>query len=291
MENLINHTLGSLRSWMLLKDEHFKNDLLENWEKIRFAEEQMVQLSRNWHDSTDKAQFDRLRSLLVTYEHVQLEILELVHQDSNLPANQLLAERITPLLLSMTDKVIELVDLEEIKEVSPERRKFLIALFRFRHTLGKTLAHIRSYILTEKEHFIEDFHEVWQMNQHYLNMLNTMAHHVSPDSQKIIGDLTQNREELGALTQATFSIRQSEEFNRANYLLRTQATEMNQVINGILNQLIVNQQSMLQYDNNVMADSIDAFKNKLLMISVIAFLVTIWLGVRIFINYPQRKQP
>ena len=282
MENLINHTLGSLRSWMLLKDEHFKNDLLENWEKIRFAEEQMVQLSRNWHDSTDKAQFDRLRSLLVTYEHVQLEILELVHQDSNLPANQLLAERITPLLLSMTDKVIELVDLEEIKEVSPERRKFLIALFRFRHTLGKTLAHIRSYILTEKEHFIEDFHEVWQMNQHYLNMLNTMAHHVSPDSQKIIGDLIQDREELGTLTQATFSIRQSEEFNRANYLLRTQATGMNQVINGILNQLIVNQQSMLQYDNNVMADSIDAFKNKLLMISVIAFLVTIWLGVRIF---------
>jgi len=282
MENLINHTLSSLRSWMLLKDEQSKNELQENWIKIRIAEEQMLQLSRNWHNSSDKAQLERLINLLTAYEKMQFDIVELAHQDSNLPANQLLAEKITPLLLSMTDKVIELVDLEEHKEVSLERRKFLITLFRFRHTLGKTLAHIRSYILTEKEHFITDFNEVWLMNQHYLNRLITISHILSPDGQDIINDLVQNSEELATLTQTTLSIRQSEDFNRANHLLKTQATETNRKISNILNQLIVNQQRMLQHDNNVMADSIDIFRNKLLAISLLAMLITIWLGMRIF---------
>lgn len=282
MESLLNRTLGSLRSWMLLKDEQFRDELQESWAKIRIAEVQMVQLSRNWHQSADRSQLDTLRGILDGFEKVQLEILELAHQDGNLPANQLLAEKVTPLLLSMTDRVIELVDLEEHGEVNPERRKLLIVLFRFRHTLGKALAHIRSYILTEKEHFIEDFYTVWQANQQYLDLLHTMTGLLSPDGEKIIEDLARNRETLTALMQTVFSIRQSEDHNRANYLLRTQVIEMNQQISGILNQMIVNHQRLLQHDNTVMADSIDDFKNKLLITSLIAFLVTIWLGVRIY---------
>ena len=282
MESLLNRTLGSLRSWMLLKDEQFRDDLQESWAKIRIAEAQMVQLSRNWYQSADRSQLDTLRGILDGFEKVQLEILELAHQDGNLPANQLLAEKVTPLLLSMTDRVIELVDLEEHGEVNPERRKLLIVLFRFRHTLGKALAHIRSYILTEKEHFIEDFYTVWQANQQYLDLLHTMTGLLSPDGEKIIEDLARNRETLTALMQTVFSIRQSEDHNRANYLLRTQVIEMNQQISGILNQMIVNHQRLLQHDNTVMADSIDDFKNKLLITSLIAFLVTIWLGVRIY---------
>lgn len=282
MESLLNQTLGSLRSWMLLKDEHFKDELHESWVKIRIAEAQMVQLSRNWNQSADRFQLDILRGILDTFEQVQLEILELAHQDGNLPANQLLAEKITPLLLSMTDRISELVDLEEHNEINPERRKLLIALFRFRHTLGNALAHIHSYILTEKEHFIQDFNAVWEANQRYLEVLHTMAGLLSPDGQKIVEDLAQNRETLTALTHATFSIRQSADHNRANYLLKTQVIEMNQRINGILNQMIANHQRMLQHDNAVMADSIDDFKNKLLITSLIAFLVTVWLGVRIY---------
>jgi len=285
MESLINNTLGSLRSWMLLKDEHYKKELLDNWEKIHIVEEQMTQLSRNWHHSIDRSELDRLRNILVRYKKVQFEILELVHQESNQPANQLLAEKITPLLLSMTDKVIELVDLEENRAINPDRKAFLIALFRFRHTLGKTLAHIRSYILTEQEHFIQDLHDVWQMNQHYLDTLNTILPRLSTDSQEIIQELARNCKELDILIQTTLSIRQSEDFNRANYLLRTQAIEINQEINGILNQLIVNQQRMLQHDNNLMVESIGAFQNKLLIISLIAFLVTTWFGIRIFYKF------
>ncbi|MBX3639879.1 MAG: sensor domain-containing diguanylate cyclase [Nitrosomonas sp.] len=282
LENLVHQTLGSLRSWMLLKDEHFKDEFQDNWVKIRIAEAQMVQLSRNWNQSTDKFHLDTLHSILDNFEKAQLEILELVHQDGNLPANQLLAEKITPMLLLMTDRVIDLVDLEENKEVSLERKEFLIALFRFRHTLGKALAHIRSFMLTEKEHFIQDFNEAWQANQHYLDVLRTMSSLLSPDGRKIIEDLVRNRETLNVLTRTTFSIRQGEDYNRANYLLRTQVIEMNRQISGILNQMVVSHQRMLQHDNAVMADSIDDFKNKLLTTSLIAVLVTIWLGVRIY---------
>lgn len=282
MESLLNQTLGSLRSWMLLKDDQFKSELKENWVKIRIAEAQMVQLSRNWNHSVDRSRLDTLRGILNSFEQVQLEILELAHQDGNLPANQLLAENITPLLLSMTGRIVELVDLEEQGEVNPERRKLLIALFRFRHTLSEALAHTRSFILTEKEHFIQDFNAVWQANQGYLEMLRTMTDLLPADGGKIIEDLARDRETLTALIHTAFSIRQSENHNRANFLLRTQLIEMNQQITGILNQMIANHQRLLQRDNAVMADSIDDFKNKLLITSLIAFLVTIWLGVRIY---------
>ena len=282
MESLVNRTLGSLRSWMLLKDDQFKDELQESWVKIRIAEAQMVQLSRNWNHSADRLQLDTLRGILNNFEQAQLEILELAHQDGNLPVNQLLAENITPLLLSMTGRIVELVDLEEQGEVNPERRKLLIALFRFRHTLSEALAHTRSYILTEKEHFIQDFNAVWQANQGYLEMLRTMTDLLPSDGRKIIEDLARDRETLTALIHTAFSIRQSENHNRANFLLRTQLIEMNQQITGILNQMIANHQRLLQRDNAVMADSIDDFKNKLLITSLIAFLVTIWLGVRIY---------
>ncbi len=282
MENLVNQTLGSLRSWMLLKDEHFKDELKESWIKIRIAEEQMVQLSRNWSQYADKSQLDALRGMLTNFEKVQLEILELAHQDENLPANQVLTEKITPLLLSMTDRIIDLVGLEENKEVDLERREFLIALFRFRHTLGKSIAHIRSYIQTDKEQFVQDFDEAWQANQDHLDALRMMTDLLSSEGRKIIEDLTQDREAMTALIRTTFSIRESEEHNCAHHLLRTQITEMSQQINGILSEMIVNHQRMLQHDNTIMADSIDDFKNKLLITSLIAFLVTIWLGVRIY---------
>src|SRR5690606_22245324 len=140
----------------------------------------------------------------------------------------------------------------------------------------------RSYILTEKEHFIQDFNAVWQANQGYLEMLRTMTDLLPSDGRKIIEDLARDRETLTALIHTAFSIRQSENHNRANFLLRTQLIEMNQQITGILNQMIANHQRLLQRDNAVMADSIDDFKNKLLITSLIAFLVTIWLGVRIY---------
>ena len=282
MESLINQTLGSLRSWMLLNDENFKKELQEHWVNIRIEEEQLVQLSRNWKHSAEKFQLDELRNMLNMFEKTQFEILDLVHKDVNLPANQLIAERITPLFQSMANQIADLIDQEEQQALNPERKQLMTAIFRYRHTLGKALAHLRSYILTDKEQFIAEFHEVWEKNLQYQDLLQTMNELLTDSGQKTIVELVQKRDTLSSLTQATFAIRQSEDYNRAHYLLRTQAIVMGQKIKDILDQMIVDHQRVLQHDNTVMSDSIDDFKNKMVAASLIAVLVTIWLGVRIY---------
>ncbi|MDH5479947.1 MAG: hypothetical protein OEX11_04215, partial [Nitrosomonas sp.] len=48
MKNFVNQALSSLRGWLLLKEDHFDNNLRETWIKIRAAEVEMLQLSEHW---------------------------------------------------------------------------------------------------------------------------------------------------------------------------------------------------------------------------------------------------
>lgn len=279
MENLINQTLASLRGGMLLKEEHFKNELLKTWVKIRIAEEQITQLSKQWNQPEKKARLQELKVILTKFEQAQFKILEISHQEINLPANQLLAEKITPLVLSMTDSIMDLIDAEEEVNIDQERKKMMVTLFKFRHTLGKALAHVRSYILSGQIHFIHDFNQVWLGNQQYFNTLISMQNLLLPPQQQVFDELISNRKELTLLSNKVFALRQGEDWNRANHLLRTQAIPMSQQIIEILNQMIINQRSQLQFDNNLMVESIDNFKNKLLILTFIAILIAMWLGI------------
>ncbi|MCP5246026.1 MAG: diguanylate cyclase [Burkholderiales bacterium] len=279
MENYINQTLGSLRGGMLLKEEHFKNELLKTWVKIRIAEEQMMQLSKEGNLPGKKTRLTELKDSLSQLEDIQLKILEISHMDTNLPANQLLSEKITPLTLSMTDKVMDIIDTEESATINQQHQMILVTLFKFRHTLGKALAHIRSYVLTEQIHFIHDFNQVLLDNEQQFNALVSMQNQLLPPQQQILAELTKNRKEFTLLANEVFAIRQSEDWNRANHLLRTLAIPMSQQIIELLNQMTIYQRDQLLSDNNLMAESIDNFKNKLLLLTFLAILIAMWLGI------------
>ena len=279
MKNFVNQALSSLRGWLLLKEDHFDNNLRETWIKIRAAEVEMLQLSEHWTHNENTIHFKELQALLNKLEKTQFEIYDVSNRDSNLPANQLLTEEVVPLLLSMTDRIMQLVDLEESLEINQERKELLISLIKFRNTLGKALVHIRSYIITGHTYFIEDFEISWAENQQHFEHLVSEQKLFSPHQLSVFSILSENREQLISLSNRTLEIRKSDDWNRANYLLRDQAIPLSQQIMGLLGQIIEHQNNELSVDNNLLEQSINQFKLEILLLCLAAVLFAIWLGL------------
>ena len=77
MVNGINESQTALQGWMLMRDEHFKEERANAWLEIRKAENAMSTLSLNWTVSKNIERFKEIKFLLSQYSSFQNKIEEL----------------------------------------------------------------------------------------------------------------------------------------------------------------------------------------------------------------------
>lgn len=275
----IHKSQASLRGWLLLNEEHFDNDLRESWVKIRTTEETIEQLSKKWTNPDNQVHFKAIQTLLNDFERIQFDILEISALPENIPANLLTTKKAVPLVLLLNNKVLQLIAHEETIEATPERKNFLLALIKFRNSLGLSLGNIHSYLLSGDKDFIGSFEESWSDNQQHFDDLNNMQPIFKSHQKRIFNDVIKNSQEFSELPAKIFELRGKDDWNQAKFLLRTKAEPISQQIINTLKTMTSNQHHLLQLDNEAMAISTYNFKNNLLILTLLAIIFTIWLGL------------
>lgn len=275
----IYKTQGSLRDWLLFEEGHFDNELRESWVRIRLTEARMKQLSKKWTNPENQRYLKKIQALLNEFEKVQFEILEISVLPENIPANVLVTQKVTPLVLLLNDNIMHLIDHEESIKATQERKELLLTLIHFRNSLGLSLSNIRSYLRTGNKDFIANFERSWSDNQQSFDELRDMQPIFQPYQRRIFKEVIKNRDIFSKLPAQIFELRGKEDWNQANFLLKTKATPLSRQIINYLEIMTQNQHHLLQYDHEVMEISTYNFKNNLLVILLLAIIFTIWLGL------------
>ncbi len=199
MLNGVNRSLAALRGWLLLGEEHFKQERQQAWSKdIDSAEKILNELSEHWTNPKNVERFRTIKEKLKELRAYQQEI-ESLSRNSQLPlANKNLSETaattasaINTLLSEMAEnqQVLLRFDLEESKRLSSRGMSLLWATLFVSVSLGFLIAMAITFSITRPLRRITEFSmgvAAGNLNQERLQR----------DSEDEIGILTHNFNEM-----------------------------------------------------------------------------------------------
>jgi len=254
-QNGVNQSLAALRGWMLLNDAEFKNARREAWKtSIDESVSEMTTLSKTWTNKENLKRLEQIKSEVEKLRVIQDEIEAIANTDKNIPAYDMLLKQANPYAETMAATITEMIDIEIQREATNVTKSVLGMMADVRGTLGLGLANIRSYLLTGDDAFRKDFNDLWAKNTtRFADLTNNYAS-LNPAQQRAFANLSAARNEFMKYPSVIFDLREREDWNTANYLLKTKAGPAADALFTTLKVLAANQQDLLTTDNMALAD-------------------------------------
>lgn len=283
MLNGVKHSVSALSSWMLLGGEEFKKERIRSWDQeILPSLERMEDLSLRWDNLDNLERFNVIRKHIYDFKKFQEDIEAIAQEPENYPATQILLDEATPYAEAIMQNITYMIDLKKEEGTLAEAGKGAMSAHHllllgnmadFRGSMGFGLANIRAYILSGDMKFKVMFQENWQTNTRAYEALKAKEALLSPKQQEYFRALTVAREGFSALPDMMFEIRESPEWNRANFIFEHDLSPLVADIKTILNETRYNQKDLHDADFKEVFEQIDALKVEggiLLLIGIIA---------------------
>jgi len=271
--NGINHALAALRGWMLLGKDKFKTERQLAWDtEITPAIATLNEMSANWTNPKNIARLKEMKTLLKGFEEEQKNIEEIAQTLQNIPSIEMLYQNAVPQASIMSKEITTLIDIELSLKASSERKALLGMMADVRGSLGLALANIRGYLLSGEEHYRHSFERLWNKNQRRFSELKTQQALLTNEQKKALGLFSDAMVVFSPLPEQMLNSRAQDNWNVANYWLATKAAPLGFKIKAILNEMAINQRSLLRNDANILIESSDdaiSFAWLLLFVGVI----------------------
>ncbi|EPJ46554.1 MAG: hypothetical protein OFPII_19410 [Osedax symbiont Rs1] len=286
INNGINSSLAALRGYMILggdpaKGAEMKKQRAAAWLLIEKSIATFNAVSVNWTVPKNLQTFAKLKKVLVEFKEAQQLVEEVAQHKSNIASYQVLLVEAAPRAAKILSTLTGIIDLEEQQYASKGRKAMLIQLANSRGSFAIGLANIRAYLLSGDQKFKELFEQKWQTNekayqlieQNYRNLL-------SPEQQTLWQVYKQYRAEFSTIPKTMFTLRVADDWNKANYILATQAAPKATLAVDYLKQMQASQNALLQSDEETLQSS-SAMQVTILLIGacsslLISILVAIW---------------
>ena len=222
--NGVNQSLASLRGWMLLGDEKFKIERHEVWAgEIDPSKEGLEKLSLNWKDQNNIQLFKSVEQDLVSFKKYQQEIEDIVNTSDNLPAHKILFEKATPLSKQAIANLTQLTSLELSREATPQRKALLVELSNLEVTFSLILSIAESYLLSGDNKYKKRYDSLISTNDERLGDLGSKIFLFNQKQLACFQLFEIQRMRFKALTTKMINIRESPEWNKANFYLSSKA--------------------------------------------------------------------
>lgn len=249
MLNGVNHSLAALRGWVLLGNERFKDERKDAWEKeINQSFEELITLSLNWKNVKNSEKLNIIDNNLANYKKIQDDIENIAHTINNTPATKLLLEEATPLANIIAKSLNNMIDIESNLDATPMRKNLLGMMADVRGTFGLSIANIRSYLISGKSKFINEYTTLWEKNNIRFNNLSNNTKLLSPEQLEAFKTLSNAREAFEPITTDMCEIRASDDWNQANKWLKNDAVPLAFVIKDALKIIVDNQKELMKSD-------------------------------------------
>ena len=219
----INGSLASLRGWMITGNEKFKIERNIVWENIAEQRASMDKLSQTWTVPANVEKWKGFKITLDEFEIAQQKVEDMANSANEQPALKMLIDEAAPRAGVMATAITKMIDIEANLEATPSRKALLGMMADVRGTLGLSLANIRALILTGDQKFRDNFDILWAKNDRRFNDLTKNSGLLTRAQRSAFADFTAKRAEFVTLPEQMFDIRQSDQWNMANYLLVKEA--------------------------------------------------------------------
>ena len=249
MLNGINHSLASLRGWIILGDPKFQSERSIAWEEqINPSLQLMHKLAPNWTDLENKTRLKSIEEEINNFKAVQQKIEDIARTPENSPAQKILFDKAEPLEKSIVSTVSEMIKLEMKDKATLKHQQHVEILANIETAVSLALERADEFLLSGKQEFKKESQENWQKSVEYVNALKSRKKNLTKKQAQNFEKLQSGLEQLGPLLEDIVRIRSGTDWNLANHWLGTQAAPVAFRIKELLNNMTSVQEQLLEND-------------------------------------------
>jgi methyl-accepting chemotaxis protein len=249
MLNGINHSLASLRGWIILGDPKFQTERALAWaEQIDPSLKQMHELASDWTDQENKTRLKAIEKEIDALKMSQQKIEDIARTPENYPAQKILFDQAEPLGKNIVAIVSKMIKLEMKNKMAIQNKRLIGVLANIETTISLSLERADEFLLSGKQEFENESQENWKKNVEYMKTLQGNKKNLSGEQLRLFEKLQGGLNQLGRLMEDIIRIRSGEEWNWANHWVQTQAAPVAFRIKELLNDMNVIQEQLLEND-------------------------------------------
>lgn len=267
MVNDINSSLASLRGWMLTGNDTFKTERAAVWQSIDNGRRTMDELSKTWTNPDNVRNWAEFKTTLAEFEIAQQQVEDMANSPNEQPALVILLNDAAPQAAIITASITAMINEEANLSASADRKALLGMMADVRGSMGLGLANIRAQLLTGDNNFATLFNGFWATNERRFNDLSNSTRTMTRSQRAEFDKLVAARAIFAPLPEKMFTIRSSNQWNMANYLLISEAApragKLLTIIAGEKNAngsrtggMVANQRALLMNDADEQVSSI-----------------------------------
>ncbi|MBT7521296.1 MAG: HAMP domain-containing protein [Nitrospina sp.] len=249
MLNGMNHSLASLRGWIILGDPKFQMERSIAWkEQINPSLQQMHRLAPNWTDAENKSRLKSIEEEINNFKKVQQKIEDIAQTPENSPAQKILFEQAEPLEKSIVTNVSKMIRQEMKDNKTPKNKRLIEILANIETTTSLALERADEFLLSGKEEFKKESLENRKKNAGYMLVLKKNKNKLNKEQLKSFETLQDEINKFSPLLKEIIRIRSGEDWNLANHWVKIEAAPVAFRIKKLLNDMTSVQEELLEND-------------------------------------------
>ena len=249
MLNGMNHSLASLRGWIILGDPKFQMERSIAWkEQINPSLQQMHRLAPNWTDAENKSRLQSIEEEINNFKKVQQKIEDIAQTPENSPAQKILFEQAEPLEKSIVTNVSKMIRQEMKDNKTPKNKRLIEILANIETTTSLALERADEFLLSGKEEFKKESLENRKKNAGYMLVLKKNKNKLNKEQLKSFETLQDEISKFSPLLKEIIRIRSGEDWNLANHWVKIEAAPVAFRIKKLLNDMTSVQEELLEND-------------------------------------------
>ena len=249
MLNGINHSLASLRGWILLGDKKFKSERSIAWkEQINPSLKLMHGLAPKWTNPENQIRLKSIEEEISNFKTAQQKIEDIAQTPENSPAQKILFNQTEPLEKSIVSTLSQMIELGIKDKATNKNKRQVEILANIETTTSLALERADEFLLSGKEEFKKESLEIWKKNAEYMEVLTKNKNNLSKEQLKIFESLQNGLNQFGPLLEKIIKIRSGDEWNQANHLVQVEAAPAAFRIKELLNEMTTVQEQLLEND-------------------------------------------
>jgi methyl-accepting chemotaxis protein len=270
MLNGINHSLASLRGWILLGDPKFQTERALAWaEQINPSLKQMHKLAPSWTDPENKARLKTIEKEIDDFKKAQQKIEDIARTPENFPAQKILFDEAEPLEKNIVATVSKMIKQDMKGKINPRNKRLVEILANVETTTSLALERADEFLLSGKDEFKRESLENWKKNAEHMEALQGNKNNLSKVQLKSFESLQSGLKQFGPLLEEIIRIRSGENWNLANHWVKIEAAPVAFRIKELLNEMTEVQEQLLEDD----VEDISS-KTHFLIVLLVALLVS-----------------
>jgi methyl-accepting chemotaxis protein len=249
MLNGINHSLASLRGWIILGDLKFQTERSVAWEKqVKPSLQMMHELAPNWTDPENQIRLKSIEEEINNFKTVQQKIEDIAQTPENSPAQKILFSQAEPLEKSIVAIVSSMIKQEMNKTNTSKNKRTIEILANIETTTSLALERADEFLLSGEQEFKKESMENWKQNYGHMHALKKTKKNLNKEQLRNFKFLQDKLNQFGPLLEEIIRIRSGEDWNLANHWVKTDAAPLAFRIKKLLNNMTSVQEELLETD-------------------------------------------